>query len=81
MSILIPQYVDYVNQHLSDVGDHSKACSTFLTKVVPFLVETVLQDGIYFIRDFPNHQCTHLLYVSFELFNSYILINLIRLFF
>jgi hypothetical protein len=27
----------------------------FLNQVLPFLVEVLVQDGIYLVRDFPNH--------------------------
>ncbi len=36
-------------------GNTFSCCRKFLNKVIPYLVEVLIQDGIYLIRDFPNH--------------------------
>jgi Centromere DNA-binding protein complex CBF3 subunit, domain 2 len=64
MLVLLPRYQQYLTQRASKGGDKGRACRTLLTKVIPYLVEVVLQDGIYFIMDFPDHQMSNLLRVS-----------------
>jgi hypothetical protein len=55
---LIPEYKEYVAQANSApaLADTSLCCKTFLGSVLPFLVETVLQNGIFFIRDYPTNE-------------------------
>jgi hypothetical protein len=48
-------------------GDKSTCCDTFLNHLIPYFVEVLVQDGIYFIKDFPNHSVSHLLKVSIYL--------------
>lgn len=62
--LLIPHYDRYVDEHNSTYGDKGPACRKFLFEVIPYLVETLLQDGYYFVREFPNHDFAHLLKVS-----------------
>jgi hypothetical protein len=45
-------------------GDHSSCCDNFLNETLPFLIEVLVQDGIYFIVEFPNHPMSQLLKVS-----------------
>lgn len=63
IDVLIPRYKDYVGQQKSALGDKSKCAETFLYDIIPFLVETVVQDGIYFLRDHPLHPFSQLLKV------------------
>lgn len=42
-------------------GDHGLAAQNFLYHVLPYLAAVVVQDGIYWIRDFPEHEATRLL--------------------
>ena len=37
----------------------------FLYKTLPFLVEVLLQGGIYFTTEFPNHPMSQYIVVSF----------------
>jgi hypothetical protein len=37
-------------------GDKTNCAKNFLNKTIPFLVEVVVQCGIYFILDFPTHE-------------------------
>jgi hypothetical protein len=59
--VLIPEYNNYIEQHNSQYGDKSDAAKKFLFNTIPFLVETVLQNCIYFTRDYPNHHFTYLI--------------------
>jgi hypothetical protein len=63
INLLIPWYSQYVAQtKLEDgSGDTTRCCNTFLRNVLPYVVETVLQNGIFFIKDFPTHELTNLL--------------------
>ena len=61
---LLPRYDDWMAQRASPTGDKSKACTTFLTRVIPYLVEVLVQNGIYFIEEFPDHEMSIYLKVS-----------------
>ena len=61
---LLPEYRRYIEEYYSDLGDKSQAATKFLFHVIPYLVETLLQCGYYFINDFPLHPLTALLRVS-----------------
>ena len=45
-------------------GDKSTCCDTFLNNIIPYFVEVLVQDGIYFVKDFPKHPMSLLLKVS-----------------
>jgi hypothetical protein len=45
----------------SPSGDHSKTALNLLFGVLPFATKVVIQDGVFFIKDFPNHEVTKLL--------------------
>ena len=62
-SKLLPGYNDWLRQQASDMGDKTQTCQKFLYHVLPYLVRVVVQDGIYFIVDFPNHPMSHYLKV------------------
>ena len=42
--------------HASDKGDKSRASHNFLYHTLPFMANVVLQDGIYWVEEFPNHE-------------------------
>ena len=42
-------------------GDHNCAAYTILWTLLPWLSLVIFQDGIYWLRDFPNHEATRLL--------------------
>jgi hypothetical protein len=46
-------------------GDKSSCCSKFLHEIIPYFVEVLVQDGIFFTRDFPDHPMSQMLKVSF----------------
>jgi hypothetical protein len=58
---LVPKYNTWVAQVAASGGDKSACASNFLFKILPYLVTTVLQDGIYFIQEFPEHEFSKLL--------------------
>jgi hypothetical protein len=39
-------------------GDKSQCAQKFLNQLIPYFLEVAVQDGIYFVRDFPNHPFT-----------------------
>ena len=53
--ILLPELEDWTSQAKGRGGDHSQAADNFLNHVIPFLLEVLIQDGIYFIMDHPDH--------------------------
>jgi hypothetical protein len=62
--VLLPQYYRYLNEFHSTEGDHTRAATTVLLQVLPYFIETLLQCGYYFIKDYPHHALTQLLKVS-----------------
>ena len=44
-------------------GDKSTCASNFLNHTIPWFVEVLVQDGIYFIIDFPDHNLSRWLRV------------------
>ena len=62
--ILLPQYDRYVSEYNSPRGDHSTCGEKFLLHILPYFVETVLQCGYWFIKDYPMHPLSELLKVS-----------------
>jgi hypothetical protein len=53
------------------VGDKSTCCSNFLNDIIPWFVEVLVQDGIYFIVDFPDHNVSRWLRVRIEIVNEF----------
>jgi hypothetical protein len=64
INLLLPHYQRYVAEFDSELGDHTIACQKLLFHVIPYLVETLLQCGYYFVKDYPEHQLTAILRVS-----------------
>ena len=58
---LLPKYNTWVAQSAANKGDKSNCASKFLFTILPYLVTTVIQNGIYFIEDFPDHPFSKLL--------------------
>lgn len=77
INLLLPSYSKWVRQASSKHGDKSIACRKFLNEIIPYMVEVFVQDGIYFIRDFPEHEMSNYLKVrttsSNILFQLYLL--------
>ena len=61
---LLPNYRTWVAQQESREGDKSTCVNTFLYEIIPYLVEVVAQCGIFFVKDFPNHEMSEYLRVS-----------------
>ena len=58
---ILPRLPMWREQHLREGGDNSTAAENFLSDTIPYIVEVVVQDGIFFIRDFPDHPMSQLL--------------------
>ena len=63
---LLPLIEDYRRQSSQRGGDKSLCCDNFLNELLPFLVETVVRRGIWFIRDFPTHPFAEVLKDSID---------------
>ena len=59
VNLLLPKYPQWVAQHESPEGDKSPCCRRFLYEVIPYMVRVVVQDSIYLIRDFPEHEMSN----------------------
>ena len=70
MDYLLPNYRLWCNQSNSAQGDKSSCCRKFLNQVLPFLVEVLVQDGIYLVRDYPNHPMSN--YIEVRTLNAYV---------
>jgi hypothetical protein len=68
LDALLPKYSDWCVQQKSRHGDKSSCCETFLYSVLPYLVEVLVQDGIYLIQKFPNHEMSLYLKVSSNMY-------------
>jgi hypothetical protein len=55
-SIIFPHLETWRLQAASPTGDQSDAASNFLNKMLLFIVRVIIQDGIFWLRDFPNHE-------------------------
>jgi len=53
---IFPLIDTWREQTASVNGDDSEAGRNFLYEVLPFLARVAVQDGIYFLRDYPNHE-------------------------
>ena len=65
--LLLPDIDLWRRQADSANGDKSACAITFLYELLPWFVEVLVQDGIYFIHDFPSHPLTRFLKVSHPL--------------
>jgi hypothetical protein len=61
---LIPRYDQFLEQVATEQGDKTDCAFNFLHDIVPYLASVVIQNGIYFIKDFPNHYFSDILKVS-----------------
>ena len=62
--MLLPNIDNWKAQAASLRGDKSLCARTFLYELLPWFVEVLVQDGIYFIKDFRNHPLSAFLRVS-----------------
>jgi hypothetical protein len=59
--VIFPQINDWREQRESPAGDHGPAAHNFLYCVLPYLAMIIVQDGIYWIHDYPDHEASRLL--------------------
>jgi hypothetical protein len=64
----LPNIEEWRQQIRSRGGDKSNCAKNFLNETIPFLVEVVVQCGVYFILDFPTHEMAQrlLLFPGYE---------------
>lgn len=66
-------YSKWEAEQQAEDGDKSECGEMFFSRLIPFLIEVLVQDGIYFVHDFPNHQMAQILqvrrYLSLSHFN------------
>ena len=60
---VLPNYDRYCREINSHRGDQTLCSKKFVFDTLPFLVNVLVQDGFYFVRDFPSHPVSHLLKV------------------
>lgn len=58
---VFPRIAQWWDERLSQYGDTSDAAQDFLNETLPFLALVAIQDGIYWIHDFPNHEVSIML--------------------
>jgi hypothetical protein len=58
---ILSQYDQWVEQYHSPQGDRSQAAKDFRFATLPFLALIARQDGIYWIRDYPNNTASVML--------------------
>ena len=61
---LIPDLEKWRGEARNTQGDKSTCSDKFLQQILPHFVKVLVQDGIYFVDDFPDHPMSHLLKVS-----------------
>ena len=58
---LLPRIDTWRAERTGRHGDKSPCADNFLNETIPFLVEVIVQCGIYFILEFPTHEMAQLL--------------------
>jgi hypothetical protein len=69
IDFLLPNYRRWKREANSLEGNKSSCCRKFLDEVIPYLVEVLVQDGIFLIRDFPNHPMSN--YIKVRTLSNY----------
>ena len=49
------KFTDWRDEADSEDGDKSTCCFSFLNGLLPWLIEVLVQDGAFFIHDYPTH--------------------------
>jgi len=65
-NLLFPGRLKWIEEFNSVGGDKSKGAEHFLFEVLLFLSEVICQDGIFWVRYFPNNQATRKLLARLE---------------
>ena len=55
MYVLGSKYQTWKEQQQAPTGDKSECAEKFFSRLIPFLVEILMQDGIFLIKEFPEH--------------------------
>ena len=63
-NLLLPRLARWRQQSAGRGGDNTICANRFLNHIIPYFVEVIIQDGIFFTQDFPNHPLAHMLYVQ-----------------
>lgn len=58
VDIVFPRYRLWVQQRESENGDKTAGAYNFLYFTLPFLAKVVIQDGCYWIKEFPEHEAS-----------------------
>ena len=61
---LLPNIDAWRDQAEAPAGDKSTCAKTFLYQMLPWFVEVLVQDGVFFIKEFPQHPVSNFLRVS-----------------
>ena len=62
--LIFPGLQNWKDEQQAPTGDKSKAAANFLLVTLPFLAKVLIQDGIYWIENYPTHTVSrHLLHV------------------
>ena len=67
---LLPKLPQWRHERNSAFGDKTVLCDKVLNHIIPYLVEVLVQDGIYFTKQFPKHPMSILLMVRTVCYNS-----------
>ena len=59
---IFPKIQIWRSQYQSPEGESSEAARNFLFGVLPFLAKVVVQDGIYWIHDYPGHELSRIIF-------------------
>jgi Centromere DNA-binding protein complex CBF3 subunit, domain 2 len=58
---IFPKIDDWRDERESHAGDKGPAAKSFLYDVLPYLAMVVVQDGIHWVHDYPEHEASRLL--------------------
>ena len=61
MRLLFPNVVRWRAEVQSGFGDKSTCAKNFIYDLLPWLTQVLVQNGIYFIMDYPEHELSRLL--------------------
>ena len=61
---ILPRLGTWRQQSAGRGGDNTICADHFLNHIVPYFVRILVQDGVFFIKEFPNHPLVHMLKVS-----------------
>ena len=68
---IVPELATWRDQAAHPIiGDSSMCATKFLHDLIPYFIEVVVQDGIYFVKDFPNHPFSQVLKVRTKVLES-----------